>query len=609
VLRRFLANPLAVAGAFIVVLLFVVAFAAPVIAPWDPYEFDAKHVLEAPSASHWLGTDGLGRDVLSRMLYGARVSLLVGFVAVGIATAIGLTLGALAGFFGGLVDGIIMRFVDVMLNFPTFFLVLAVIAYLDASIWNIMVVIGLTSWMGVCRLVRAEVLSLRQRDFMVAAERAGAGVRLGNSRYRRRDPARKRPVFPRSRRAAADRELGKHPHRRKEHAGSRMVAVGVSRRRDPHHGARLQPARRGPSRRARSEAESTMSTGIRASTPDTRSRDAARAAAAPPLLGVEDLVTTFQTADGVVRAVDGVSFSIAKGETVALVGESGCGKSVTALSIMRLVQGPAGRIAGGRVLLDGVDLASLPEHEMRKVRGARIGMIFQEPMTSLNPVLTIGFQIAEAVQLHKRVSRAEAWREAVRMLDLVEIADPEERARSFPHQLSGGMRQRVMIAIALSCGPELLIADEPTTALDVTIQAQILELLDGLRDRLGMALLLITHDLGVVAQRAERVLVMYAGRVIEEGPVGEVFSTPRHPYTRGLLRSVPRLGQPRARLDPIPGYVPRLSELPSGCRFRDRCELAQPACADIDPPLERFDGGRRGAACIVTMRLEEGAPR
>jgi peptide/nickel transport system ATP-binding protein len=324
-----------------------------------------------------------------------------------------------------------------------------------------------------------------------------------------------------------------------------------------------------------------------------------------PLLQVDNLVTTFETADGSVRAVDGVSFAIGRGETVALVGESGCGKSVTALSIMRLVQAPAGRIASGRVLLDGVDLASLPEPGMRKVRGARIAMIFQEPMTSLNPVLTVGFQVAEAVQLHRGLSRAEAWNEAVKMLDLVEIDDPAERAKAYPHQLSGGMRQRVMIAMALSCGPELLIADEPTTALDVTIQAQILELLDGLRSRLGMALLLITHDLGVVAERAERVLVMYAGRVVEEGPVGDVFTTPRHPYARGLLRSVPRLGRPRSRLEAIPGYVPRLTELPSGCRFRDRCELAEAACAQIDPLLETFAPGRL-AACPVTARAERG---
>ncbi len=318
-----------------------------------------------------------------------------------------------------------------------------------------------------------------------------------------------------------------------------------------------------------------------------------------PLLRVENLVTEFRTFDGAVRAVDGVSFEVGKGETVALVGESGCGKSVTALSVLRLVQAPAGRIASGRVLLDGMDLANLPEPEMRKVRGGRIAMIFQEPMTSLNPVLTVGYQIAEAVQLHKKVSRGEAWNEAVRMLELVEIPDPAERARAYPHQLSGGMRQRVMIAMALSCDPELLMADEPTTALDVTIQAQILELLDGLRRRLGMAMLLITHDLGVVAERAERVLVMYAGRVVEEGPVDAVFGEPRHPYTRGLLRAVPRLGHPRAKLETIPGTVPRLTDLPSGCRFRGRCDVEVARCASVDPQLVEFAPGRR-AACIVT---------
>ena len=323
------------------------------------------------------------------------------------------------------------------------------------------------------------------------------------------------------------------------------------------------------------------------------------------LLDVQGLVTEFRTVDGDVRAVDGVSFTVGTGESVALVGESGCGKSVTALSLLRLVQAPAGRIAAGRVLLDGVDLAALPEDGMRKVRGARIAMIFQEPMTSLNPVLTVGFQIAEAVRLHRSCSKDEAWTEAVKMLDLVEIPDPATRANAYPHQLSGGMRQRVMIAMALSCGPELLIADEPTTALDVTIQAQILELLDGLRERLGMALLLITHDLGVVAERADRVLVMYAGRVIEEGPVDAVFADPRHPYTRGLLRSVPRLGQPRAKLDAIPGTVPRLTELPSGCRFRNRCDLAEASCASVDPLLESFGEGRR-AACPVTMRAARG---
>ncbi|HYB98265.1 MAG TPA: ABC transporter ATP-binding protein [Candidatus Limnocylindrales bacterium] len=320
------------------------------------------------------------------------------------------------------------------------------------------------------------------------------------------------------------------------------------------------------------------------------------------LLDVRGLITAFDTSEGTVRAVDGVDFHVDEGESVALVGESGCGKSVTALSIMRLIQPPSGRIERGRIELAGTDLLALPEPEMRQVRGGQIAMIFQEPMTSLNPVLTVGYQIAEAVQIHRRLSSRQAWEEAVRMLDLVEIPDPAERARAYPHQLSGGMRQRVMIAMALSCSPRLLIADEPTTALDVTIQAQILELLDSLRARLGMALLLITHDLGVVAERCSRVLVMYAGRVVEDGPVAEVFERADHPYTLGLLRSVPRLGRTRGHLATIPGVVPRLTALPSGCRFRDRCQFAIDDCARIDPPLEPVTSARQRAACIVSAR-------
>ena len=266
------------------------------------------------------------------------------------------------------------------------------------------------------------------------------------------------------------------------------------------------------------------------------------------LLELRDLVTVFDTADGVARAVDGVSFSIDRGETLGVVGESGCGKSVTALSILRLVPEPPGRIESGSVLFQGVDLLHMSEPELRAIRGNEIAMIFQEPMTSLNPVFTVGFQVAEALRLHRGLGKREAESEAVRMLELVEIPDAESRARDFPHQLSGGMRQRVMIAMALSCTPSLLIADEPTTALDVTIQAQILELLGELQQRLGMALLLITHDLGVVAERADRVMVMYAGRVVEQGPADSVLASPRHPYTRGLIASQPRLGATGERL-------------------------------------------------------------
>lgn len=322
------------------------------------------------------------------------------------------------------------------------------------------------------------------------------------------------------------------------------------------------------------------------------------------LLSVEDLKVVFDTTEGEARAVDGISFEVMPGETVGIVGESGCGKSVTALSLLRLVPTPPGRMAGGRILFQGVDVLNMSAAEIRELRGNEIAMIFQEPMTSLNPVFTIGYQIAEALSLHRGLDKRAAAEEAVRMLERVEIPEAAARAEDYPHQLSGGMRQRVMIAMALSCGPTLLVADEPTTALDVTIQAQILELLDSLKRDLGMAVLLITHDLGVVAEYASRVLVMYAGRVVEQGPVDEVLSHPMHPYTRGLLASQPGLGTFQGKLATIPGLVPKLTQLPKGCRFRDRCELAEAACETDDPSLVSV-GENHMAACPVTAK--EGA--
>lgn len=300
-----------------------------------------------------------------------------------------------------------------------------------------------------------------------------------------------------------------------------------------------------------------------------------------PLLEVRNLRTHFATTRGEIRAVDDVSFTLERGETLSLVGESGCGKSVTALSLMRLVSQP-GRVVGGQILFAGRDLRELSESQMRQIRGNDMAMIFQDPMTSLNPVYTVGEQIAEAIRLHRKVSRREAWQQAVAGMRDVAIPAPEQRAKNYPHEMSGGMRQRVMIAMALACDPELLIADEPTTALDVTIQAQILDLLAELQAKRNLALLLITHDLGVVAEVSDRVAVMYAGRIVEEAPVRELFARPRHPYTEGLLRAVPRLAEEGAerkqRLTTIEGVVPNPLELPPGCRFAPRCQHAQEAC-------------------------------
>jgi peptide/nickel transport system ATP-binding protein len=317
---------------------------------------------------------------------------------------------------------------------------------------------------------------------------------------------------------------------------------------------------------------------------------AAPAARSTPLLEIRDLVTEFRTGDGTVRAVDGVSFEIAPRTTLGVVGESGCGKSVTALSIMRLVASPPGRIASGSIRYAGRDLLALRPAEMRAIRGNRIAMIFQEPMTSLNPVFTVGDQVAEAVRLHQHTSRRAARAIAIEMFRRVGIPSPEDRVDAYPHQLSGGMRQRVMIAMALACKPDLLIADEPTTALDVTIQAQILDLLRSLQRELGMSILLITHDLGVVAETCDEVIVMYAGRIVERAPTEALFAAPRHPYTAGLLRSVPSYGDgtapgERGRLQEIRGMVPALSELPPGCKFADRCPAVAERCRTEEPPL------------------------
>jgi oligopeptide/dipeptide ABC transporter ATP-binding protein len=322
------------------------------------------------------------------------------------------------------------------------------------------------------------------------------------------------------------------------------------------------------------------------------------------LLKIQDLKTQFFTSAGTVKAVDGISYDVDEGETVAVVGESGCGKSVSALSIMRLVAEPAGRVVGGSVLFQDQDLLQLSEEEMRKVRGNNIAMVFQEPMTSLNPVLTIGLQLTETVQQHLGVNDATARARAVELLGLVGMSDAERRLDQYPHHLSGGMRQRVMIAMALSCEPKLIIADEPTTALDVTIQAQILELMKNLTRDLGVAMIIITHNLGVVARYADRVNVMYAGKIIESGTAQDIYHNPKHPYTVALLKSVPRIDQPRgAKLDPVDGQPPDLARLDDGCSFRPRCRYATDECTASMPLLEHVDGIHH-SACFHKHELD-----
>jgi peptide/nickel transport system ATP-binding protein len=330
------------------------------------------------------------------------------------------------------------------------------------------------------------------------------------------------------------------------------------------------------------------------------------------LLEIRSLKTHFATDDGTVHAVDGVDLSVARGETLGLVGESGCGKTVTAMSVLKLIAMPPGRIAGGQILWRGRDLVPLGPHEMQKIRSKEIAIVFQEPMTSLNPVYRIGDQIAEVIRLHEGLGRRAALERAVEMLRLVHIPNPERRVSDYPHQFSGGMRQRVMIAMALSCNPALLIADEPTTALDVTIQAQILELLAEMKSRLGMAVLLITHAMGVVAETAQRVAVMYAGKVVEEAPVEELFAHPKHPYTQGLIRSIPRIDRAairRSRLESIAGVVPSLVDPMPGCRFAPRCPFVRADCREAAPPLREIAAGHKVACVLYGPNAPRNAPR
>ncbi|MBI1388034.1 MAG: ATP-binding cassette domain-containing protein [bacterium] len=325
------------------------------------------------------------------------------------------------------------------------------------------------------------------------------------------------------------------------------------------------------------------------------------------LLDVQNLQTRFFTVEGEGRAVDGVSFQVRRGETLGLVGESGCGKSMTSLSILRLVPNPPGRIVGGKIVFKGQDLLTLPERGMRAIRGNQISMIFQEPMTALNPVFTVGDQIAEVYRIHRRMSHRDAFDAAVQMMEKVRIPAAPQRAREYPHQLSGGMRQRIMIAMALACDPDLLIADEPTTALDVTVQAQILALMDDLKERTNASIILITHDLGVIAETADRVAVMYAGKIVEESPVGELFREPKHPYTRGLLRSIPRLNEEtQSKLNVISGTVPSPFRFPAGCRFHPRCEHRFEPCDQSEPEMYETGGDSRARCFLFDEKKTDG---
>ncbi len=648
-LRRLAADRTALVGLAILVVLFAVALAAPLVAPHDPAAQDVTNRYAAPSWSHPLGTDSLGRDELSRLVYGARVSLLTAVVIGAIIISVGTAIGTLAGFTGGVVDGAIMRVVDVLLALPSLLLALAVVGFLGPSLVHLAVAMVAVWWVDYARLTRGLVLSVKERPYVEAAHGLGlpgwrvAGrhvlpnligpvIVLGTVRTGSILLALAALSFLGLGVSPPTAEWGAMLNDAKDSLavapelmlypglaitlaalGFNLVGDGLRDVLDPTLRTELRPDRRlgfrraGRWLRARSAATRAGAAQPLSARGAVGALDAAGGGLQPGgstrLLEVRELRTRFASAHGVVRAVDGVSLSLDRGERVGLVGESGSGKSVTGLSVMGLVRAPSATVTGD-VRFDGTDLLTLGPRERRRLCGSRMAMVFQNPLSSLNPAMTIGDQIVEAIRTHRPVGRPAARRQTVELLDRVELPAPARNVDDYPHRLSGGMRQRAVIAMALSCDPDLLIADEPTAALDVTIQAQIVELLRSLAEERGMAVIFITHDLSLLAGFAERVAVMYAGRVVEEGPVDAIYHGASHPYTRGLLTSITRPNTTRPeRLQPIEGQPPSAVRIPSGCPFHPRCPYAVERCVETVPQLALRDGTGHPSACHFAGEL------
>jgi peptide/nickel transport system permease protein len=624
-LKRLLRDKPAVAALAFLLLIVLMAVFASLVAPHDPDAIGSAP-FDTPSLDHPLGTDHNGRDTFSRVLYGARVSLRSGIQIVGLALLIAVPLGLLAGFRGGATDVTLMRIIDGLSAFPPLVLALAVVGVLGADLQNAIIAISLVMIPGFARLTRAQTLAVREETFIEASH--SMGTRPGRIRRKRVLPNVASPLI-----VAVSLAIG---FALIAEAQLSLLGYGVQRP-TSSWGSMIQDARLYLSEHPWQVfipslalvftilAFNTLGDGVRDAlglgmqkgkqrikgrlglTTVTRPANQPPPPASDELLSVTDLSVEFLTESGAATVVDHVSFGVDAGEVVALVGESGSGKTVSSLAVMRLVASPPGRITSGSVMFDGRDLLSLSFNELRALRGEQLAMAFQDPMTSLNPAFTIGTQLVDTIRLHRSMSKAAARERARELLELVGIPDPERRLGDYPHQLSGGMRQRALLALALSCEPRLLIADEPTTALDVTVQAQILDLLRSLQARTGMAVIFVTHDLGVVADLCSRVLVMYAGQVVEEATVEELFARPRHPYTEGLLAAIPQAGVAGERLASIPGVVPSAINMPTGCRFHPRCPYAIAECETT--PVELITvGDSHRARCIRVGELTlEGA--
>jgi len=600
------------------VVVGLAAIAAPLVAPFDPYKQDLVHTTQTPSGSHWLGTDSYGRDLLSRLIFGGRTSLGVAVCVVGAALIVALPIGLIAGYKGGRIDGLLMRLTDAALSIPAIVLALAIAGALGPGVTNGAVALSIVYVPSIVRLIRGEVVQLRHETYVEASKVAGTGT--WRILLRRILPNIRSTLLVASAfwlgtallAEAALSYLGVGAQAPTASWGNMLrqaydnslftsawqsivpgMAIALTILAFNTLGDGLRDVLgAGDSRAAVRRGVRRVRT-TRRPRPGTPADSAGRSGATDTdaVLAIDGLSIAFATPGGEDQVLSGVSLTVGPGEVVGLVGESGSGKTVTALSILRLLPSSA-RIVSGSIQFQGTDLLTLRRKELTAVRGAGIGMIFQDPLTALDPSFTVGHQLAEAMLLHGRCSAREARRRAVEMLDRVQIPAAAQRVRDYPHQLSGGMRQRVMIAMALACEPKLLIADEPTTALDVTVQAQILDLLRQLQSELQMSILFVTHDLGVVSGFCDRVSVMYAGQVVETAPAPDFFARPLHPYGEGLITAVPHANVDRKeRLAVIPGMVPLVSNMPSGCRFHPRCRYAEAACVD-GPPQLRIDGER-----------------
>ncbi len=612
-LHLILRNRLAALGAVVLLLVILLCLLAPLLPIANPDLTDPANRLIPPfTDGYLLGTDHLGRDLLSRLIWGTQLSLAVGISAAFLAAVIGSAIGLMAGFLGGRTDSLVMRGVDMLMAFPYILLALAIVAVLGPGLLNALIAVAVVNIPFFARNIRGVTLSIAGREFVDAARLAGMSrLQIVCSEIL----PNVLPVIVITMSTTVGWMI-------LETAGLSFLGLG-SQPPQADLGSMLGEGRKVLINAPHASivpgvmiflivmSVNLLGDGIRdALDPRLRSGALSRPQAvtrierkAPEpeiegrgLLSVQGLETQFQVGPRTYRAVGGVSVEVAAGECLGIIGESGSGKSVTALSLLGLVASPPGVITGGSVLIEGKDSLSMSREELRRLRGGRVAYIFQDPLSTLHPLIRVGDQMVEAIRAHRPVSREAARKEAVALLSQVRIPNADARARAYPHELSGGMRQRVGIALALVNDPDLIIADEPTTALDVTVQAQILALLDSLRRERNLALVFITHDFGVVAQLCDRVAVMYAGRIVETGPAQAVLETPRHPYTRRLIDCVPELGGGRRALAAIPGLPPPVDDLPSGCAFAPRCDKAEARCRQGEIGLIESDG--RGQRCL-----------